>query len=82
MILRLPLIPGCNDDPGNLAATAGFAAELGGPAIELMPYHTLGRGKFRQLGLPYGLDGLEPPAPEALARARQILADRGATLVS
>ena len=81
MILRLPLIPGCNDDPGNLAATAGFAAELGGPAIELMPYHTLGRGKFRQLGVPYGLDGLEPPAPEALARARRILADRGAKLV-
>ena len=80
MILRLPLIPGCNDDPGNLAATAAFAAALGAP-IELMPYHALGVGKFAELGLSYGLGALAPPSSQALERARLVLADRGAKLV-
>jgi len=80
MILRLPLIPGHNDDPGNLAATADFAAGLGAP-IELMPYHALGAGKFAGLGLTYGLAALAPPSEPALARARLVLADRGARLV-
>jgi pyruvate formate lyase activating enzyme len=73
MILRLPLIPGRNDDPGNLAATGAFAAALGAP-VELMPYHTLGVGKFRDLGLAYGLDGLAPPSAQALEQARLVLA--------
>ena len=82
MIVRVPLIPGCNDDPENLAATADFAVQrLGGPAIELMPYHTLGLGKFRELGLPYGLPDLEPASAEAVARAGQVLLSRGAKLV-
>lgn len=81
MILRVPLIPGCNDDPENLAATADFAVRLGGPPIELMPYHTLGVGKFRELGLPYRLAALEPAPAEAVARARQVMEGRGAKLV-
>jgi pyruvate formate lyase activating enzyme len=80
MVLRLPLIPGRNDDPGNLAATADFAAALGAP-IELMPYHALGAGKFAGLGLTYGLGALAPPSEQALERARRVLADRGAKLV-
>ena len=76
MILRVPLIPGCNDDPENLAATAAFAARLGSPPVELMPYHQLGLGKHRDLGLDYALGDLEPPSAEAVARARQVLAAR------
>ena len=80
MILRLPLIPGHNDDPGNLGATADFAAALGVP-IELMPYHALGAGKFAGLGLVYGLDALAPPPEPAQEQARRILAEHGAKLL-
>jgi len=73
MVLRVPLVPGCNDDPENLAATAAFAARLGNPPVELMPYHQLGRGKHRELGLDYALGDLEPPSAEAVERARQLL---------
>ena len=76
MILRVPLVPGSNDDPENLAATADFAARLGGLPIELMPYHTLGLGKYQELGLPYSLSALEPSA-EAVARARELLSQDG-----
>ncbi|MGA2079296.1 MAG: glycyl-radical enzyme activating protein [Holophaga sp.] len=77
MVLRVPLIPGCNDGPDNLAATAAFASRLGGPPVEVMPYHRLGLGKYRVLGLPYPLEGLEPPSAEAVARARRILVGPG-----
>ena len=81
LVLRLPLVPGCNDDPGNLAAAAEFAAGLGGPPMELMPYHTLGLGKYRALGLPVPLPGVEPPDQQAVERARLLLAEHGGNLV-
>ena len=81
LIVRVPLVPGCNDAPDNLAATADFVVQrLGGPAIELMPYHTLGLGKFRELGLPYGLAAQEPSAG-AVAQARLVLERHGAKVV-
>ena len=53
-IARVPLIPGVNDDPQNLAATAGF---LQGSAslirVELLPYNQLAGSKYRQLDLAY-----------------------------
>jgi pyruvate formate lyase activating enzyme len=81
LVLRLPLVPGHNDDPANLAATARFSVRLGRPPLQVMPYHTLGLGKYQALGLACPLAGLEPPGAEAVARARQVLADHGANLV-
>jgi pyruvate formate lyase activating enzyme len=78
LVLRLPLIPGHNDDPANLAATARFAATLGNPPLELMPYHRLGVGKHRELGLAYPLETLEPPSAEAVEAARGLLRRLGA----
>jgi pyruvate formate lyase activating enzyme len=81
LVLRLPLIPGHNDDPANLAATARFSVRLGRPPIQVMPYHALGLGKYQALGLAYPLPDLEPPSPGAVEAARQVLADHGANLV-
>ena len=52
IILRLPLIPGVNDDEEHLSAAAGFLKTH--PNIqwaEVMAYHRLGVGKTRQLGM-------------------------------
>lgn len=49
--LRIPLIPGFNDDAAAIGAIAGFARnELGGPAIDLLPYNRLGEIKYDFLG--------------------------------
>jgi pyruvate formate lyase activating enzyme len=48
--LRLPVIPGVNDDDENLEATAALAASM--PAVRqvcLLPYHRLGTEKLRRL---------------------------------
>lgn len=55
LIVRIPLIPGFNADPASLHALATFIAELGAAVqrVDLLPYHTLGKAKYRALGRPY-----------------------------
>jgi pyruvate formate lyase activating enzyme len=79
LVIRIPLIPTINDDIENLKATAAFVSGhlpsvLG---VEVLPYHTLGKGKYRPIGLAYRLDDLAPPEAEHVARAREILVDSG-----
>ena len=65
--LRLPIIPGVNDDEENLEATARLAASL--PAVRrvcLLPYHRTAMGKFEDLGREYGLADIQPPSRERL----------------
>lgn len=76
--LRLPLIPGVNDDSGNIRATGLFAASLPGIRdMDVLPYHASARGKYAKLGLPY--PGQDIPSSEAgdVERAVNILQDCG-----
>lgn len=50
---RIPLIPGINDDEGNLAALASFLKEVKNPRIKIVPYHVLGVDKYTRLGREY-----------------------------
>lgn len=73
--VRVPLIPGINDDAENLEAVARFASTISGvQQVSVLPYHKIGVQKFRRLGLTFPLEGLEPPSPEqvesAIARFR------------
>jgi pyruvate formate lyase activating enzyme len=57
ILLRLPLVPGVNDDADHLRAVAGLLAAhprlLG---AEIMAYHRLGVGKRQQFGLAGDMD--------------------------
>ncbi|NLF93248.1 MAG: glycyl-radical enzyme activating protein [Oligosphaeraceae bacterium] len=56
IILRCPLVPGINDDPGHLAGIASIANSLRHiQQIDLEPYHPLGSGKCQRLGREYPL---------------------------
>ena len=51
VIIRVPLLPGYNDDPKNLIATAKFAQSLGDCVlVNLLPAHKLGESKNESLG--------------------------------
>jgi len=81
LVIRVPLIPGINDDAASVEAIAAFVSqELGGAlGVEVLPYHTLGKGKYAALGLDYRLADLLPPEPESVVRARRIFQDLGVT---
>ncbi len=70
--IRVPIIPGLNDDDDNLEATALLAAKTPGVRrMDLLPYHATGAVKFARLGKTYALDSVEPPSPgrmEEIAR--------------
>jgi pyruvate formate lyase activating enzyme len=52
IIIRLPLIPECNDSDEDIAKLADFLNKNKGKYryAEIMPYHTLGIGKAEKLG--------------------------------
>ncbi|MDP2727146.1 MAG: glycyl-radical enzyme activating protein [Dehalococcoidia bacterium] len=77
MIMRLPLIPGLNDDEENICRTARFAQELGVRRLDLLPYHRFGAGKYASLDRRYRLDGLASPPEEEMQRFQGLLESMG-----
>jgi pyruvate formate lyase activating enzyme len=68
--LRFVLVPGWSDRSGEAEGVAGFAAELGNvERVDVLPFHQMGRFKWKELGLDYRLDGVKPPTAESVARA-------------
>ena len=75
VVIRIPVIPGCNDSLENIRASAAFVAELGFTQIELIPYHELGVSKYRQYGMVYKLDA--PAAESDLQSLRELVESFG-----
>ncbi|MCI5498658.1 MAG: glycyl-radical enzyme activating protein [Clostridiales bacterium] len=60
VIVRMPLVPGYNDDDQAVAAGARFVATLDNtPELNLLPYHNLGESKYEMIGADYGLHHVE-----------------------
>lgn len=71
--LRLPLVPGVNDLPGDMEAAARFAASLGLKMnVHILPYHDSGRGKYALRAAPYAMGDTKAPGPEAALEAAGI----------
>ena len=67
IIIRTPVVPGCNDSVENIKATAEFIKTLKGvKEYELLIYHEFGVNKYKALGRPYLLEGTEPPSDEEI----------------
>lgn len=67
--IRVPLIPGLNDDAANLEATARIAAATpGARRVDLLPYHATGLAKAARLGREAAAP-FPAPSAEALERA-------------
>ena len=72
VIVRIPIVPGCNDSEPEVEAIARFVAESGGTMVELLPYHALGSSKYRQLGMQYELGEVRPPSEEQIEMLRNV----------
>lgn len=70
--LRFVLVPGYTDAPEEVAGVADFAAGLGNiERVDVLPFHQMGGFKWKQLGLGYSLESVEPPAAELVERVCQ-----------
>jgi pyruvate formate lyase activating enzyme len=76
--IRVPIVPGVNDDEANLSATADFLAPLGGVRqVDLLPYHPTGEAKFARVGMTYTLHGTPSPSIERLETLAALFRARG-----
>lgn len=72
MVVRMPLIPGLNDDKENLLATARFVRKLE-LELNILPYHNYGAGKYEWVGMEYPLKRLKPPSLEQIKAVSELL---------
>jgi pyruvate formate lyase activating enzyme len=76
--LRVPLMPGINDRPGDLAAAARYAASLGSAIkVHILPYHNAAKGKYTLRGSAYAMGDTVPPSLEAQQDAVRIFEKAG-----
>lgn len=61
VLVRFPLVPGVNDDAGEVERVGRFLAGLGLSRVDVLPYHRAGSGKYPALGREYRLAETEVP---------------------
>ena len=72
--IRHVVVPGITDDPGQLSRLGTFIGMLPNvKALDVLPYHVMGVSKYKELGFPYPLEGVEPASREQAKQARQII---------
>ena len=72
--IRHVLVPTINTDEKYLERLHRFIIQLKNvERIEVLPYHTLGAYKWKELGLGYPLEGIDPPTEKQLQIANTIL---------
>jgi len=74
IFLRVPIIPGINDDDEEVRRIGAFAAAL--PRLErvdILPYHRAGVEKYGRLNEVYELPETRPPSDERMAGITQML---------
>jgi pyruvate formate lyase activating enzyme len=80
MWVRFVLVPGLTDHADDIKRIAAFAAELGNvQRVDVLPFHQLGRYKWKELALPYELERTEPPSDDAIETAARLFRAEGLT---
>ena len=80
MWVRFVVVPHLTDDLDDIKRIASFAAKLGNVhRVDVLPFHQLGRYKWRELGIPYQLEQTEPPTAEAVEKVCGLFRAEGLT---
>jgi len=70
MWIRHVLVPEVSDKDEYLDQLADFIKTLKTvEKVEVLPYHTLGIFKWKELGIKYPLEGIQPPTKERIENA-------------
>ena len=68
--MRFVLVPGFTDGAENIAQIARFSAGLGNvERVDVLPFHQMGRFKWKELKLNYTLEDVQPPGVEVVEHA-------------
>lgn len=71
--IRYVLVPGYSDEEEDLKKTVDFISTLENvERVDVLPYHNLGVQKWKKLGIPYSLEGVEPPSKEFTKNVQEL----------
>jgi len=72
--IRRVIVPGITDQEDELCKLGRLIAGLSNvKAIDVLPYHTMGVEKYKALGIPYPLDGINTASSADAAKARTLI---------
>jgi pyruvate formate lyase activating enzyme len=75
--IRIPLIPGYNDDAPHLEELALVIRGMGALKVSLLGFHQWGRSKYSALGRDYPFDAIDPVSQEGLESAKRVMEAHG-----
>ncbi len=78
--VRVPVVPGVNDDDEHLDRLGRRVAGLGLKRLHLLPYHQTAIGKYARFGYVYRLPDMQEPTAERLAEIATRLETLGLTV--
>ncbi len=71
IIIRIPIIPGINDDNDELNKMRDFISGLNNiQGIDLLPFHKIGKNKYIKLNLPYKMEDFNEPSDEMMEKIK------------
>jgi pyruvate formate lyase activating enzyme len=80
VMVRIPVIPGYNDDDDHLERIRSFVAGNRTEnllKISLLPYHRIGSSKYRRLNIPDRMKGVEAPSATRMNELKQFFSETG-----
>lgn len=80
MMVRIPVIPGFNDDPEHLVRLKHFLLATKTSSlkkINLLPYHKTGSSKYKRFNIPNRMEGVETPSGEKMQMMKEFFLATG-----
>ena len=80
IMVRIPVIPGFNDDPDHLERLRKFIIETKTSSVKkinLLPFHKTGASKYKRFNIPYRMKGIEPPDKEQMQKMKEFFMETG-----
>lgn len=72
--IRHVVVPGITDTPDDLRALGEFIGSLKSlKALDVLPYHTMGVQKYKELGIPYPLEGIADASIGQAEKAKTLI---------
>ena len=81
VLVRVPVVPGCNGSPDDVGAVARAARDCGATKLSLLPFNPAAPGKYAWLRRPYPLAGVERQSDAEMQALAAIVRDAGLAVV-
>jgi pyruvate formate lyase activating enzyme len=80
IMVRVPVIPGFNDDPDHMAQLEHFISATKTDSlkkINLLPFHKIGSSKYKRFNIPNRMEGVEPPSKIKMNELKALFSETG-----